>query len=192
MAGVFVVHFDPVKMSAAGVAVGWLAEPDRLAGKTMMDVKVEAGKQLDAYRVCRLLGSGGMGAVYEVEDASGKRFALKLFTVTEKNRAFLAKRFLAEAKLLTTLDHPRLVKVHDAGELDGAPFFTMDLVLNAQGEPETLETARRRGGILVPRYAQLAGGIPAGAGRAASFRSGGPGRGGYRERDLAGRERKTG
>ena len=152
------VHFDPVKMSAAGVAVGWLAEPDRLAGKTMMDVKVEAGKQLDAYRVCRLLGSGGMGAVYEVEDASGKRFALKLFTVTEKNRAFLAKRFLAEAKLLTTLDHPRLVKVHDAGELDGAPFFTMDLVLNAQGEPETLETARRRGGILVPRYAQLAGG----------------------------------
>lgn len=100
-------------------------------------------------RVVRLLGHGGMGTVYEVEDAAGMRVALKLFTVGAKNREFLEKRFRAEARLLATLEHPHLVKVRDMGvdESTGNPWFTMDLVLNAAGEPETLEDARRRGGI---------------------------------------------
>ena len=90
-----------------------------------------------------------MGTVYEVEDAAGMRVALKLFTGGAKNRDFLEKRFRAEAKLLATLEHPHLVKVWDMGvdESTGNPWFTMDLVLNAVGEPETLEDARRRGGI---------------------------------------------
>ena len=106
-------------------------------------------QRIGAYRIVRLLGHGGMGVVYEVEDASGAHVALKLFTGGAKNRAFLEKRFKAEAKLLSTLDHPHLVKVRDVGmdEMTGNPWFTMDLVLNAVGEPETLEDARRRGGI---------------------------------------------
>ncbi len=90
-----------------------------------------------------------MGTVYEAEDAGGARVALKLFTGGAKNREFLEKRFRAEAKLLAALDHPHLVKVRDVGvdETTGNPWFTMDLVLNADGEPETLEDARRRGGI---------------------------------------------
>ena len=66
-------------------------------------------------RVVRLLGHGGMGTVYEVEDAAGMRVALKLFTVGAKNREFLEKRFRAEARLLATLEHPHLVKVRDMG-----------------------------------------------------------------------------
>ena len=90
-----------------------------------------------------------MGTVYEVEDAVGVHVALKLFTGGAKNRDFLEKRFRTEAKLLATLEHPHLVKVRDTGvdESTGYPWFTMDLVLNAVGEPETLEDARRRGGI---------------------------------------------
>jgi hypothetical protein len=90
-----------------------------------------------------------MGTVYDVEDAVGEHVALKLFTGGAKNRDFLEKRFRAEAKLLATLEHPHLVKVRDTGvdESTGDPWFTMDLVLNAVGEPETLEDARRRGDI---------------------------------------------
>jgi len=104
---------------------------------------------IGSYRVVRVLGHGGMGTVYEVVDAVGAHLALKLFTGGAKNREFLEKRFRAEAKLLAALDHPHLVKVRDVGldEATGNPWFTMDLVLNAQGEPETLEDARRRGGI---------------------------------------------
>ena len=104
---------------------------------------------IGSYRVVRVLGHGGMGTVYEVEDAVGAHLALKLFTGGAKNREFLEKRFRAEAKLLAALGHPHLVKVRDVG-LDAAtgnPWFTMDLVLNADGGPETLEDARRRGGI---------------------------------------------
>ena len=104
---------------------------------------------IGSYRVVRVLGHGGMGTVYEVVDAVGAHLALKLFTGGAKNRKFLEKRFRAEAKLLAALDHPHLVKVRDVGldEATGNPWFTMDLVLNAQGEPETLEDARRLGGI---------------------------------------------
>ena len=104
---------------------------------------------IGGYRLVRVLGQGGMGTVYEAENAAGARVALKLFTGGAKNREFLEKRFRAEAKLLAELDHPHLVKVRDAGvdESTGAPWFAMDLVLNAAGEPETLEDARRRGGI---------------------------------------------
>ena len=107
-------------------------------------------QRIGPYRIVRLLGHGGMGTVYEVEDASGAHVALKLFTGGAKNREFLEKRFKAEAKLLSTLDHPHLVKVRDVGmdEATGNPWFTMDLVLNADGEPETLEDARRCGGVL--------------------------------------------
>lgn len=108
-----------------------------------------AGQTIGPYRVCRLLGHGGMGTVYEAEDAAGTHVALKLFTGDAKNHDFLVKRFRAEAKLLDALNHPRLVKVRDAGvdKTTGNPWFAMGLVLNAQGEPETLEDARRRGGI---------------------------------------------
>ena len=115
----------------------------------MADNVIQPGSRIGPYVVRRLLGHGGMGAVYEAEDASGARVALKLFTCDAKNREFLEKRFRAEAKLLAALDHPHLVKVHDVGvdAATGNPWFAMDLVLNAAGEPETLEDARRRGGI---------------------------------------------
>ena len=115
----------------------------------MRESVVQPGSRIGPYTVRRLLGHGGMGAVYEAEGASGARVALKLFTCGAKNREFLEKRFRAEAKLLSALDHPHLVKVHDVGvdAATGAPWFAMDLVLNAAGEPETLEDARRRGGI---------------------------------------------
>ena len=105
--------------------------------------------EIGGCRVVRVLGRGGMGTVYEVEDAAGAHLALKLFTGGVKNRAFLVNRFRAEARLLAALDHPHLVKVRDVGvdEATGNPWFTMDLVLNAAGEPETLEDVRRRGGI---------------------------------------------
>ena len=112
-------------------------------------MEYQANDQIGAWRIVRILGRGGMGTVYEVEDAAGAHLALKLFTGGVKNRAFLVNRFRAEARLLAALDHPHLVKVRDVGvdEATGNPWFTMDLVLNAAGEPETLEDVRRRGGI---------------------------------------------
>ena len=98
-------------------------------------------------RKIRLLGRGGMSDVYEAEDASGRRVALKVFR-TEKDSRFLEGRFRVEAKLLQTLYHPRVVRVHDSGiDEEGRAWYAMDLVLSRDGEPMTLEDARRKGGV---------------------------------------------
>ncbi len=79
------------------------------------------------FKVLFLLGKGGMGSVYLVEELStGKRYALKTILGTaasESNR----KRFLLEAKATSLLIHPNLVRLHEFGSIDDAqPFFLMD------------------------------------------------------------------
>ena len=111
-------------------------------------MKLLANDPIGRYRVVRELGRGGMGIVYEVvHEESGGRFALKVFSLDHGNREFLRKRFLAEAKTLSKLDHRRLVKVRElsADEDDESPYFVMDLVLDANGESVTLEGVRKSG-----------------------------------------------
>ena len=69
-----------------------------------------------------------MGEVFEaVRD--GRSFALKVFSATHGNLNFLRKRFCAEAKILSRLDSPRLVKVHELSvdERDGTPYFAPEI-----------------------------------------------------------------
>ena len=93
-------------------------------------------------RVVRLLGTGGMGTVYEVErtDGGGGRYALKVFTRDHGDVDALRRRFLAEGKALQLLRHPNLLRVHELGEdaAIGLPYFVMDLVLGADGGVRTL------------------------------------------------------
>ena len=111
-------------------------------------MELRADSVLGPYRVIRLLGRGGMGAVYEAEHVQlGVRRALKV--LVRSGGEDLRRRFLAEGRLLARLDHPRLVRVHDLG-VDGDAglvWFAMDLVLDAAGGPRTLEGMRRAGQV---------------------------------------------
>ena len=94
------------------------------------------------YKIVRPLGQGAAGTVYEVESADGgARYALKVFTPSRGNLLLLKKKFLAEAKVLTKLDHPNIVKVYDSGidEETRLPFFVMDQVVYKDGLPHTLD-----------------------------------------------------
>lgn len=99
-------------------------------------------------KVLRRLGRGGMSDVYEAEDPAGRHVAVKVFR-NEKGSRFLEERFKAEARLLGTLFHPRIVRVHDFG-IDGPTgraWFVMDLVLSSDGASTTLEDVRLHGGV---------------------------------------------
>lgn len=100
------------------------------------------------YRRIRKLGSGGMSDVFEVESPDGRRLALKVFR-QEKEGRFLKERFIAEAKILQTLYHPHIVRVHEYGidESSGCPWYAMDLVVSSDGTPSTLEDIRRQGNV---------------------------------------------
>ena len=116
-----------------------------------------AGDRIGQFRVVREIGQGGMGCVYEVvADENAKRLALKVFSLDHGNREFLRRRFLAEAKILSRLNHPRLVHVHESGidESSGTPYYVMDLVQSAVGKSETLEDVRKGLGGDFPRHLQ--------------------------------------
>ncbi|MEQ1858672.1 MAG: protein kinase [Chthoniobacteraceae bacterium] len=81
-----------------------------------------------SYRVLRLLGRGGMGAVYEAEDsASGRRIALKVLGHS-LDSADSRKRFIREGRLAAAINHPNSVYVYGTEEIDDTPVITMELV----------------------------------------------------------------
>jgi eukaryotic-like serine/threonine-protein kinase len=91
------------------------------------------------YRVERLIGSGGMGAVYEVEHLhTGQRLALKVLTMQQHGAA--VERFKREARAASRIQSDHVVRVTDADvapELDGAPFLVMELLDGADLEHAT-------------------------------------------------------
>ena len=80
----------------------------------------------ERYKPARLLGTGGMGAVYEVEDlATSGRVALKVMLDDDARRLL---RFKQEFRVVAELHHPNLVCLFDLGQHEGRWFFTMELV----------------------------------------------------------------
>ncbi|HEX4952922.1 MAG TPA: serine/threonine-protein kinase [Thermoanaerobaculia bacterium] len=91
----------------------------------------EAGVRFGPYRIVRLLGRGGMGAVYLAERDDGqfeRRVALKLLH-PERLDAAARQRFLAERQVLARLEHPGIARLYDGGETEaGVPFLVMEHV----------------------------------------------------------------
>ncbi|HEY4002760.1 MAG TPA: protein kinase, partial [Candidatus Xenobia bacterium] len=92
----------------------------------------------------RVLGQGGMGAVYLARHlALGNRsMAIKEMTIdiadTEKRNQAVAQ-FLKEAQILAGLDHPNLVRVQDFFEEEGRQYLVMDYVEGKNLEDTMIE-----------------------------------------------------
>jgi WD40 repeat protein len=86
-------------------------------------------KWVGRYRIVRLLGEGGMGAVYEAEQDHPRRLvALKVIRPGLVLPALL-KRFTHEAEILGRLNHPGIAQIYEAGVAeDGQPFFALELI----------------------------------------------------------------
>jgi DNA-binding response OmpR family regulator len=85
----------------------------------------------DKYRVVRLLGSGGMGTVYEAvrEDLARMPVAIKVLHAKLAGRPELLKRFRREAELIATVHHPNIVTIVDFVLDDAGPsFLVMELL----------------------------------------------------------------
>lgn len=85
----------------------------------------------DRYRIVRAIKEGGMGAVYEAVDDSGKRYALKAlinrFTDDAERNDAIA-RFQEEAAILRELDHPQIPRVYGNFLHGGRYYLAMDFV----------------------------------------------------------------
>ncbi len=88
------------------------------------------GSVINGYTLRQVLGEGGMGVVYEAEQAHPirRRVALKIIKPGMDSSVVIA-RFEAERQALAMMDHPNIARVIDGGATDrGLPFFVMELV----------------------------------------------------------------
>jgi serine/threonine-protein kinase len=111
----------------------------------------DVGDTLGGYTLESLLGRGGMGSVYlATHERLGRRVALKVIAPELAHDDDFRARFLREARLAASLDHPHVIPVYDAGEVDGVLFIamryvrgsTLQQVLGDAGALSVAETVR--------------------------------------------------
>ncbi len=113
--------------------------------------EILAGK----YRIERLLGEGGMGAVYVVTNTVlQKRVAMKVMSERFAAVPAAVERFLREAVAASRVSHPSIVQVFDAGEHEGAPWIAMEML-----EGESLGERLERGPMSVQEVLDMADGV---------------------------------
>ena len=94
--------------------------------------RLRGGQTLGNYRVVRLLGAGGMGEVYEAEDARlGRRVALKLLSASFVEDEGRLRRLKREAATASALNHPGILTIHEVDHVDGFDFISTELVEGA-------------------------------------------------------------
>ena len=107
---------------------------------------MRTGTILAGFRVESLIGQGGTGAVYLAEDMrTARRVALKLLTPELAEDARFRQRFMREAQLAASLDHPHVVPIESFGEQDGRIYLAMAYV-----EGSDLRELLRHDGRLEP------------------------------------------
>ncbi|MCH7748470.1 MAG: protein kinase, partial [Acidobacteria bacterium] len=118
-----------------------------------------AGQAFGArYRIDRLIGKGGMGAVYEAWDAELEvKVALKVIHPDQladpKRAQTLERRFKRELLLGRRVTHKNVVRIHDIGEIFGIKYITMPFI-----DGDDLSTVMKKAGgkLPVPRALAIA------------------------------------
>ena len=127
---------------------------------------MNVGDEFGPYTIEAVLGQGGMGTVFLARHARlDRRVALKVITPALADEPGFRERFLRESQLAASLDHPHVIPIYDADEVDGVLFLAMRYVdgpslgaLIRQRGPlsrgDTLRIAEQIGGALDAAHAE--------------------------------------
>jgi Tol biopolymer transport system component len=129
-------------------------------------MSLASGSRLGPYRITALLGAGGMGEVYRAHDERlGRDVAVKVLRQEATADPDRQRRFAAEARAASALNHPNILTVFDVGMEQGTPYIVTELV---SGEP--LKAVIARGPVPIRKTLDL--GIQVAAGLAAAHHAG--------------------
>jgi hypothetical protein len=135
----------PTPLSLGTLSRADLATPVALSPGARRD---EAGQEwFGDFRLLGLLGRGGMASVFKAERRSELSALKRPLASFLEDTAFL-ERFRREAEIGRTLNHPNIVRILERGDVEGVPYFTMELLPG-----ETLQAKIRAWGASEPRAA---------------------------------------
>ena len=107
------------------------------------------GSDFGDWRIDRIIGRGGMGVVYHATDRRLNRpVAIKLIADGRADDSGFRERFEREAQLTAAIDHPNVIPVYAAGEIDGQLYLATRFV-----DGTDLQECLRRDGPLAPERA---------------------------------------
>jgi len=92
------------------------------------DFAVNSGTQLGPYRIESVLGKGGMGVVYRALDTRLNRPVAVKFLFDGLADEAARRRFQREAKTASSLNHPHILTVYDAGDFEGRQYLVTEYV----------------------------------------------------------------
>jgi eukaryotic-like serine/threonine-protein kinase len=121
----------------------------------------QPGESLGHYRIERVLGEGGMGAVFEAEDIeNGRRVALKVLG-HRLDSPEARSRFFREGRLAASVNHPNSVYVFGTEEVAGVPVIAMELVAGGTLQDRVLRQGPMPVGQAVDSALQIIAGLEA-------------------------------
>ena len=149
-------HMPPPSTADAAISPGHTPQDNRFGhpegatnergASSPAEPLVKVGNRNGGYRIVRLLGEGGMGVVFEAEDAQlQRRVALKVMR-PQLARASRRGALLREAPAAAALQHDHIVTIYQVGEDRGVPFLAMQFL-----EGESLDERLQREGQLAGR-----------------------------------------
>lgn len=111
-------------------AEGLLHQPAGEVARVVAHAGVLLGgmRQVGTYELVALVGTGGVGEVYRAHDQKlGREVAVKFLSDDVADPA-ARRRFQREAQMASSLNHPHILTVHDAGEVDGRQYLVTEFV----------------------------------------------------------------
>jgi tetratricopeptide (TPR) repeat protein len=136
----------------------------RFTGSKTKSGPLEVGQDFGPrYHIIRVLGVGGMGAVYQAWDAElSEAVAVKVIRpeIAEDPLAAadIERRFKRELLLARQITHKNVVRIHDLGEIDGIKYITMTYVVGS----DLATVLKEEGKLPVPRALRITRGIVSG------------------------------
>jgi hypothetical protein len=135
----------------AGPASQWEGVPE-----------LSPGEQFAGCRIDAVAGRGGMGVVYRATQLNlGRPVALKLITPDHATDRDFRERFERESRLAASIDHPNVVPVYEAGEVDGQMYLVMRWVRGTDLHALLKREKRLAPDVAATIAAQVAAGLDA-------------------------------
>lgn len=107
-------------------------DPDMTRPQSDAECDISArhsGPSIPGFRIHDMLGHGGMGVVYKATQVKLQRtVALKMMLSGQAAGSRELVRFLAEVEAMARIDHPHVVRIYESGDIDGKPYFAMELL----------------------------------------------------------------